>query len=242
MYVTYYEFISRIEFSMVSHFLSEEEVIKNCKDAVEAGVGVICVNPPYVSTAKRIIGKSGTNLSVNVGFPFGSHATEVKVFETKQGIRDGANQIDMVINVGALRSGKDKEVLDDIKAVVNASGGYLVKVIVEAWVLNENEKIKVCRLVEKAGAQLLKTTTGVKTQYIKQLYANGDPKGATIEDIKLFRKNLGPDIRIKASGGIYSIEDAIAMIKAGADQLGVSRGIELIKEFKIKYGNGIEIG
>jgi deoxyribose-phosphate aldolase len=235
------EFRRKIEFSMVSHIINENEFVTNCNKAVSAEVGVICVNPPYVSTAKKIIGNKKINLSVNVGFPFGTHMTETKVIEAKQGIKDGANQIDMVINVGALRSGKDNEVLEDIQAVVKASPGCLVKVIIESWVLNENEKIRVCKIIEKAGAHLLKTTTGVKTQYIKEFCNCDNPKGATINDILLFRKILSPHIKIKASGGIYTLEDAFKMIKAGADQLGVSKGIELIAEFKEKYPDGIEI-
>ena len=241
MNISFDEFRRRIEFSMVSHIINEEEVRINCENAVEAKVGVICVNPPNVSLSKKIIGNKKIDLSVNVGFPFGSHATEAKVVEAKQGIKDGANQIDMVINVGALRSGEDNKVLEDIKAVVEASPGCLVKVIIEAWVLNENEKIRACRLVEKAGAHLVKTTTGVKTQYIKRFCKCDDPKGATVEDIALFRKILSPHMRIKASGGVYTLEDAFEMIKAGADQLGVSKGIELIAEFKKKYKEGTEI-
>jgi deoxyribose-phosphate aldolase len=239
--ISFDEFRKRIELSMISHILSEEEVRINCEKAVAAKVGVICVNPPFVALSRRIIGNKKIDLSVNVGFPFGSYLTETKVIEAKQGIRDGANQIDMVINVGALRSGKDNEVLEDIKAVVKASPGCLIKVIIESWVLNENEKIRACSLVEKAGAHLVKTTTGVKTQYIKQFCKCNEPKGATVEDITLFRRILGPHMRIKASGGVYMLDDAFEMIKAGADQLGVSRGIELIAEFKEKYKEGIEI-
>lgn len=241
MNISFDEFRKRIEFSMVSHIVNEEEVRINCEKAVKSRVGVICVNPPYVLLSKKIIGNKEIDLSVNVGFPFGSHVTEAKVIEAKQGIRDGANQIDMVINVGALRSGKDNEALEDIKAVVEASPGCLIKVIIESWVLNENEKIRACQLVEKAGAHLVKTTTGVKTQYIKKFCKCDDPKGVTVEDIKLFRKILGPHMRIKASGGIYTLGDAFEMIKAGADQLGVSRGIELIAEFKEKYKEGTKI-
>jgi deoxyribose-phosphate aldolase len=239
--ISFDEFRRRIEVSMVSHFASEEEVRINCEKAVSAGVGVFCVNPTHVSLCRRIIGNKKIDLSVNVGFPFGSNVTETKVVEAKRGIKDGATQIDMVINVSALCSEKDNEVLEDIKAVVEASPGCLIKVIIEAWVLNENEKIRACRLVEKAGAHLVKTTTGVKTQYIKQFCKCDEPKGATVEDIELFRRILGPHMRIKASGGIYTLGDAFEMIKAGADQLGVSRGIELIAEFKEKYKEGIEI-
>ena len=241
MFLTLDDFKKRIELSMVSNFLNEEEIKKMCGSAINAGAGVICVNPNYIKLVKSLIGEKDINLSVNVGFPWGTHCTEFKVLEAKKAIKEGANQIDMVINVGALRSKEDDSVYSDIKAVVDASKNCLIKVIIETWVLNKDEKIRACKVVEKAGAHLVKTTTGVKTQYISEFSGIANPKGAEIEDIILFRKILKPTIRIKASGGVYSLVDAFAMIKAGADQLGVSKGIELIAEFKKQYKNGIEL-
>ena len=241
MFLTLDDFKKRIEISLVSNFLNEEETKKMCSSAINAGAGVICVNPNYIKLVKNLIGEKDINLSINVGFPWGTHCTEFKVLEAKKAIKEGANQIDMVINVGALRSKEDDSVYSDIKAVVDASKNCLVKVIIETWVLNKDEKIRACKIVEKAGAHLVKTTTGVKTQYISEFSGIANPKGAEIEDIILFRKILKPIIRIKASGGVYSLVDAFAMIKAGADQLGVSKGIELIAEFKKQYKNGIEL-
>lgn len=241
MFLALDDFKKRIELSMVPNFLNEEEIKKMCSAAINAGAGVICVNPNYIKLVKNLIGEKDINLSVNVGFPWGTHCTEFKVLEAKKAIKEGANQIDMVINVGALRSKEDDNVYSDIKAVVDASKNCLVKVIIETWVLNKDEKIRACKIVEEAGAHLVKTTTGVKTQYISEFSGIANPKGAEIEDIILFRKILKPTIRIKASGGVYSLVDAFAMIKAGADQLGVSKGIELIAEFKKQYKNGIEL-
>lgn len=241
MFLTLDDFKKRVELSMVSNFLNEEEIKKMCNSAINAGAGVICVNPNYIKLVKNLIGEKDINLSVNVGFPWGTHYTEFKVLEAKKAIKEGANQIDMVINVGALRSKEYDSVYSDIKAVVDVSKNCLVKVIIETWVLNKDEKIRACKIVEKAGAHLVKTTTGVKTQYISEFSGIANPKGAEIEDIILFRKILKPTIRIKASGGVYSLVDAFAMIKAGADQLGVSKGIELIAEFKKQYKNGIEL-
>jgi deoxyribose-phosphate aldolase len=241
MRISFDDFCKRIELSMVSHLLTSDDIKFKCKEGIKSNIGVICVNPTYVPIAKKIIGNSGTDLSVNVGFPFGTHLIDVKVMETKQGINNGANQIDMVINVGALRSGNYKLVSDEIKAVVGAASGRKVKVIIEAWVLNRDEKIRACKIVEDAGADLVKTSTGVKTQYIKEFCNCEDPIGANLEDIILFRKVLSPKIKIKASGGVYSLDDAFKMLKAGADQLGVSKGMELISDFRKKYGEKTEI-
>jgi deoxyribose-phosphate aldolase len=192
-----------------------------------------------VSLAAQLLKGTGIEISCNVGFPFGSHHTEVKVMETKRGIEDGATQIDMVINVGALRSKKDTLVLEDIKAVVEAAGGRPVKTIIETWVLNREEKERACRLAKQGGASLVKTTTGVQTQYLYLI--NKNPVGATVADIILMRKVLGPEVKIKASGGIYTLDLALELIKNGADQLGVSKGEELIREFQRRFGESTEL-
>jgi len=235
------DFKKRIEVSLVPHFFNEEEVEKNCKGAINSHVGVLCVNPDYVELVKKLIGNRDINLSANIGFPWGTHYTEFKVMETKKAINDGANQIDLVINVGLLRSRKDNEVYNDIKAVVDAANNCLVKVIIETWVLNKEEKLRACKIVEEAGAHCIKTTTGVKTQYIPKFTNKKILKGAEIEDIILFKKILKPSTKIKASGGIYSLNDALEFIRAGTDQLGVSRGVELIREFEKKYKNGFKL-
>lgn len=239
MLLTLDNFRKRIEYSLCQQFASDDDVREFCHRAKVSGVGVVCLNPVNVSLAAQLLRDTGIEVSCNVGFPFGSHHTEIKVMETKRGIDDGATQIDMVINVGALRSKKDALVLEDIRAVVEAAGGRPVKTIIETWVLSREEKERACRLARQGGASLVKTTTGVQTQYLYMI--NKNPIGAVVGDIILMRKVLGPEVKIKASGGIYSLDYALELIKNGADQLGVSRGEELIREFQRRYGESMEL-
>jgi deoxyribose-phosphate aldolase len=145
----------------------------------------------------------------------------------------------MVINVGALRSQNDDLVLEDIQQVVAAARGCPVKTIIETWVLTDAEKRSACRIAEKAGAALVKTTTGVRTQYLTQITA--EPMGATVADIRLMRNALSPAVKIKASGGIYTLDFALELIREGADQLGMSRGEQIIRQFHEIYGAGLEL-
>lgn len=242
MFISLENFKKRIEFSMVPHFLNESEIEEKCISAINAEVGVICVNPNYVKFVKALIGKNNIKLSANISFPWGTNITEFKVLEAQRALSDGADQLDMVIDVGALRSGKYKEVLNDIRSVVRVAGDKcIVKAIIETWCLSDEQKIIACKIVEKAGAKMVKTTTGVKTQYLDFFYNNKKPRGGEIKDIILLRQNLSPSIKIKVAGGVYSLEDAFKMIKAGADQIGASKGISLIKEFEKKYLEGIDI-
>jgi deoxyribose-phosphate aldolase len=145
----------------------------------------------------------------------------------------------MVMNIGALKSGRDDLVQSDIEAVVERAEGRVVKVIIEAWVLEDEEKQRASRLVERAGADMVKTSTGVRTQYLKMV--NPDPRGAEIDDIKLIHQVVSDQMRVKVSGGIYSLDDAIDFLRAGTDQLGVSKGAELINEFGQRFPDGITI-
>lgn len=239
MLITLENFRKRIEYSLCQQFATEEDVKGFCERAKKAGVGVACLNPVNVKLASELLDGSGIEISCNVGFPFGSHFKEVKVMETEKGIEDGATQIDMVINIGALKSGKDQIVFDEISAVVDAADGRAVKTIIETWVLSNDEKVRACKIAESAGAALVKTTTGVRTQYLNTI--NPNPRGAVLEDIVLMRKILDNKVRIKASGGIYELDYALKLIKNGADQLGVSRGELLIEEFKKRFGTSVEI-
>jgi deoxyribose-phosphate aldolase len=144
----------------------------------------------------------------------------------------------MVMDIGALRSGRDNDVLKDIASVVEVAQGKPVKVIIETWVLTDDEIIRASKLVEKAGAQMVKTSTGVRTQYLEII--GDDPRGARLEDIQLIRSAISPEMKVKASGGIYSLDDALKFIRMGADQLGVSKGTELIEEFQQRYPDGVE--
>jgi deoxyribose-phosphate aldolase len=239
MYLSFADFKKRVEFSLCQQHASEDDVRAFCRDAAEAGVGVACVNPVNIPLTVKLLGSRGIDISANVGFPFGSHLPEVKALEARRAVESGATQIDMVINIGALRSQKDDLVLKDIQQVVAAVRGRPVKTIIETWVLTDAEKQRACRIAEKAGAALVKTTTGVRTQYLTQI--NADPVGATLADIRLMRKVLSPAMKIKASGGIYTLDFALELIREGADQLGMSRGEQIIREFHETYGDGLEL-
>jgi len=239
MYLSLADFKKRIEFSLCQQYATEDDVRLFCDKALKAGVGVACVNPVNIPSTVKLLEGKGIEISANVGFPFGSHLPEVKFLETARAIEAGATQIDMVINVGALRSKNENLVFEDIQGVVEAAKGRTVKTIIETWVLTDEEKQKACQIAEKAGAAMVKTTTGVRTQYLLEVTDN--PRGATVEDMQLMRRVLSPDIKIKASGGVYTLDFALELIRAGADQLGMSQGEKIIREFQERYGDGVEL-
>jgi len=187
------------------------------KEALEYNFFSVCINPAYVATCAEMLKGSDVKVCTVVGFPLGMNSTHTKVFETIQAIKDGAHEIDMVINIGALKSQNDLLVEDDIHQVVKTAAGTLVKVIIETSLLTNEEKIKACTLAEKAGAQFVKTSTGF----------NGG--GATIEDILLMRKNVSEHIGVKASGGVKNLEMAKKMLAAGANRIGTSAGVAIVK-------------
>jgi deoxyribose-phosphate aldolase len=239
MYLSLVDFKKRVEFSLCQQFANEDDVRFFCRNALDTGVGVVCVNPVNIPLTAKLLKGAGIEISGNIGFPFGSHLTEVKALETKRAVEAGATQIDMVINVGALRSKKDDLVMEDIQKVVEAAQGRVVKAIIETWILTDQEKERACRITERAGANLVKTTTGVRTQYLLQI--NPDPKGSTLEDIYMMRRVLSPRMRIKASGGIYSLDFALKLLRAGADQMGMSQGAKIVGEFQKIYGEGVDL-
>lgn len=239
MFITKEDFKKRLEYSLCQHFASDDDVLTFCEQAKTAGVGVVCVNPVNVNQTAQILQNIPVEISGNVGFPFGSHPTESKALETEIVVRAGATQIDMVMNIGALKSKKDDLVQADIEAVVKNAGGRNVKVIIETWVLTEEEKQRASTLVEIAGAHMVKTSTGVRTQYLKMV--NSNPQGATIDDILLIKNVLSEGMKIKASGGIYTLDDALELFRAGADQLGVSKAVQLIQEFETRFPAGVEV-
>lgn len=239
MHISTADFRKRIEFSLCQQFASERDVRDFVELAKNTGVGVVCVNPVNVELTASLVADEEIEISGNVGFPFGSHPTASKALETRYCIDAGATQIDMVMDIGALKSGDFDQVRKDIEAVVDNARGRVVKVIIEAWVLNEGEKVRASQLVEAAGAQMVKTSTGVRTQYLSMV--NPDPRGATLDDVRLIKQTVSPKMRIKASGGIYTLDEAVDFLKAGADQLGVSRGAELIKEFQERFPEGLDI-
>ncbi|WP_251552190.1 deoxyribose-phosphate aldolase [Neobacillus muris] len=209
---------------MIDHTLlkadaTESQIEQLANEAKEYSFASVCVNPVWVKTAAEMLQDApDVKVCTVIGFPLGASTTETKAFETKNAIENGADEIDMVINIGALKGKQYSLVEEDIKAVVEAAKGKaLVKVIIETCLLTDEEKVKACELSVKAGADFVKTSTGFSTG------------GATVEDIRLMRKTVGPDIGVKASGGVRSREDALAMVEAGATRIGASSGIAISK-------------
>lgn len=196
---------------------TKEDILKLIEEAKEYGFFSVCINPYWVSLAAKELAESDVKVCTVIGFPLGANSSAVKAAETKQAIEDGANEVDMVINVGALKSGDEQTVLEDIKAVVDAAAGKtLVKVIIETALLTDEEKVKACQLAVEAGADFVKTSTGFSTA------------GAKPEDVKLMKETVGDKAEVKASGGIHSKADVDAMVEAGATRIGASAGIAIV--------------
>ncbi|MCM3161836.1 deoxyribose-phosphate aldolase [Metabacillus litoralis] len=197
---------------------TKETVEKLCHEAIEFQFASVCVNPTWVEIAAQLLKDSEVKVCTVIGFPLGANTPETKGFETKDAISKGATEVDMVINIGALKDKNDELVQRDIEAVVEAAKGKaLTKVIIETSLLTEEEKVRACELAVKAGADFVKTSTGFSTG------------GATVEDIALMRKTVGPDIGVKASGGVRDTEGAEALIAAGATRIGASSGVAIVK-------------
>ena len=208
--------------SIIDHTLlradaTKEDILELCSEAKTYDFASVCTNSCYTSLVHEQLKDSTVKTCAVVGFPLGAMSSEAKAFETKQAVIDGADEIDMVIQIGAMREGDYEYVLNDIKAVVKASGDALVKVIIEACLLNDTQKVKACELAKQAGADFVKTSTG---------FSSG---GATKEDISLMRKTVGESMGVKASGGVRTKKDAIDMVEAGASRIGASASIEICK-------------
>ncbi|HEL1586520.1 TPA: deoxyribose-phosphate aldolase [Streptococcus suis] len=206
-----------IDHTVLKPETSQAQVEQVLAEAKEYDFASVCINPTWVAFAAKGLEDSDVKVCTVIGFPLGANTPAVKAFETKDAIANGADEIDMVINIGALKDKNYDLVLEDIKAVVEASGDKLVKVIIEACLLTDEEKVKACELSKEAGADFVKTSTGFSTG------------GATVEDVALMRKTVGPDMGVKASGGARSYEDAIAFIEAGASRIGASSGVAIMK-------------
>jgi deoxyribose-phosphate aldolase len=210
--------------SMIDHTLlkpeSTEEMVRVlCKEAREYGFAAVCVNPYYVKMAKELLEGSKVKVATVIGFPLGANTKEVKAFETRNAIENGADEVDMVINIGAMKSKEYHMVKEDIQAVVEAAKDKaVVKVIIETCLLTDEEKIKACELSKEAGADFVKTSTGFSTG------------GAKVEDVKLMKETIGDSLKIKASGGIRDYEKAKAMIDAGASRIGASASVKIVEE------------
>lgn len=210
---------SYIDHTLLKPEASEAEVRQVCAEAAEYKFKSVCVNPVWVKTVTNALKGSGILTCSVVGFPLGATPSDVKAFEARGAVLDGADEIDMVINIAAARAGDKGALVDDITTVAEAvhGGGAILKVIIETALLNDEQKVMACEASVEAGADFVKTSTGF----------NGG--GATVEDVALMRKTVGPDLGVKASGGVRSLADAQAMIAAGATRIGASSGIAIVK-------------
>lgn len=210
------EILKMVDHTLLLQTSTWEEIKQICDDAMKYGTASVCIPPCYVGQASEYMGDKMAVCTV-IGFPNGNCTTATKVFETKDAIANGAKEIDMVINVGQLKAGNYEYVLNEIKEIKSACGDKILKVIIETCLLSEDEKIKMCEIVTEAGADFIKTSTGFSTA------------GATFEDVELFAEHVGDNVRIKAAGGIASLDDARKFIELGATRLGTSRIIKIIK-------------
>ncbi|MBE7086541.1 MAG: deoxyribose-phosphate aldolase [Clostridiales bacterium] len=208
--------LSKCDHTLLSQAATWEQIKKICDEGMQYKTASVCIPPSYVKQAKEYVGANLAICTV-IGFPNGYNTTEVKVFETKDAIAKGADEIDMVINIGMLRQGLDEQVCDEIKQIKAACGDKILKVIIETCLLTEEEKIRMCKIVTKAGADYIKTSTGFSTA------------GATREDVKLMRENVGENVKVKAAGGISGLQDAQDFIDLGADRLGTSRVVKAVQ-------------
>ncbi|MCZ0704380.1 deoxyribose-phosphate aldolase [Natronobacillus azotifigens] len=209
---------NKIDHTVLKADTTKEQVIKVCEEAKTYGFYSVCINPAWVKEAAKQLAGSEVDVCTVIGFPLGASTSAVKAFETKDAIENGATEVDMVINIGALKDGNDDLVKSDIAAVVEAAKGKaLVKVIIETSLLTEEEKVRACELAVTAGTDYVKTSTGFSTG------------GATVEDIALMRKTVGPEIGVKASGGVRDQATAQAVVDAGATRIGASAGIAIVQ-------------
>ncbi|MGB8646804.1 MAG: deoxyribose-phosphate aldolase [Anaerolineae bacterium] len=209
-----------IDHTLLKPEATPTEVERLCREALEYHFAAVCVNPPFVKLCVSILRGSDVAVAVVVGFPLGAHTTETKVFETEQAITEGASEIDMVINIGALKARREDHVREDIRGVVLAAHrlGAIVKVIIEAALLSDDEKVRACRMAKEVGADFVKTSTGF------------GPGGATAHDVELMRQTVGPEMGVKAAGGVKTLADAEKMIAAGATRIGASAGVKIVQE------------
>lgn len=211
------EILSRVDHTLLKQQATWQDIKEVCDDGIKYKVASICIPPSFVKLAKEYV-KGSIKICTVIGFPNGYNTTNTKVFETKDAIENGADEIDMVINIGDLKAKKYDNILNEINSIKEACNGKLLKVIIETCLLTEDEKIKMCEIVSKSNTDYIKTSTGFSES------------GATQEDIKLFKKYLLKEKGIKAAGGISSFEDADEFIKNGATRLGTSRLVKIIKE------------
>jgi len=211
-----------IDHTQIKPTATKDDIVKLCKEAEKHGFGCVCVNSAYVPLAKQLLRGTDVKVASTAGFPFGSNLPEVKAFEARKTVENGASEIDMVINIGALKSRDYENVKRDIETVVDVKRSHgndlVIKIIIETGYLTKEEKVMACKLAKEAGADFVKTSTGFVG-------------GATVEDVKLMRETVGRDMGVKAAGGIRTLKEALAMIEAGANRIGTSTGVAIIEEF-----------
>ena len=205
-----------IDHTILKAVATEDQILKLCEEASLYDFKSVCVNPTWVSLAKQVLHKTDVLVCTVVGFPLGANTIDVKCYETVKAIADGADEIDMVINIGRAKMGDFDYIEKEVKAVVDAANGVLVKVIIETCYLTEAEKVAMCKAVTNAKADFIKTSTGFGTG------------GATLEDVILMKNNIGPEVKIKAAGGIRTKEDMVAFVEAGCSRLGTSSAIDIL--------------
>lgn len=210
------EILKHIDHTQLKAFAKWEDIEKLCDEAVEYQTASVCIPPTYI---KRVHGKyqDRINICTVVGFPLGYSVTSAKVAEVEQALKDGCNEIDMVVNISDVKNGDYDKVEEEIRTLKKACGNHILKVIIETCYLTEDEKIAMCKAVTNAGADYIKTSTGFGTG------------GATIEDIRLFKQHIGPDVKMKAAGGVKSKDDLIMFLEAGCDRIGTSSAVGLLK-------------
>ncbi len=205
-----------IDHTLLKPEATKEDIIRLCREAQQHHFYAVCINPSYLPVAAAELAGSAVKICIVVGFPLGATTTAAKAFETAEAVQGGADEIDTVIHVGALKGGYSEYIMNDISAVVRAAQGKTVKVIIESGLLTDDEKVLACRLAEQAGARMVKNSTGF------------GPGGATVADISLMREAVGPGMEIKASAGVRTAETARKMIEAGAQRIGTSSGVKIV--------------
>lgn len=215
--MTHADILRKVDHTLLKQTATWDQIRSLCDDAICYQTASVCIPPCYVRQAKEYV-RDQMRICTVIGFPNGNTTTTVKAFETKEALDNGADEIDMVINIGALKEGNDSYIQNEIRILKEICGSHILKVIIETCLLTEEEKIRMCRIVTQAGADFIKTSTGFSTA------------GATFDDVRLFAQHIGGQVRIKAAGGISSFDDAEIFIRLGADRLGTSRLVKLAKE------------